>query len=79
MKIYHIWVQDILGKSVQFYGDQNNPNLQIVIAIRNNKRQEKQVILSTIRFKMTESLPKAGNYETTNLREHACKAKWEGL
>ena len=32
-----------------------------------------------IHCKATESLPQAGNDETTNLREHACKAKWDEL
>ena len=73
----HLWVQDILETSVQFDGDTNNPNLQTVISIRNTQLREEQVILSTIRFKATESPTQAGNDETTTLREHACKAKWD--
>ena len=73
----HIWVQDILETSVQFDGDTNNPNLQTSLAIQNTQRREKKFILSTIRYQGTESLPRAGNDQTTNLREHACKAKWD--
>ena len=67
------------GKSFQFYGDTNNPNPQTFRASRNTQRREKQVILFKIRCKMTESLSKAGNDETKNLIEHACKTKWDGL
>ena len=56
------------GKSVQFDGDQNNPNIQTVLSRRNTQLQEEQVILSTIKCKTTERLPQAGNDETTNLR-----------
>ena len=65
--------------SVRFDGDTKNPNLQTVLEIQNTQRREEQVILSMIQCKATESLPEAGNDETTNLREHACKAKWDGL
>ena len=41
--------------------------------------KKKKVILSNIQCKNTESLPQAGNDKTTNLREHTCKAKWDGL
>ena len=75
----HIWVQDILETSVQFDRDTNNPNLQTVIASQNVQSQEEQVILSTILCQVTESLPQAGNDETTNLLERACKAKWDVL
>ena len=75
----HLWVQEILETSVLFDGDTNNPNIQIFIASQNNQRREEQVILSTIRCKVTESFPQAGNDEITNLREHACKAKWDGI
>ena len=34
--------------------------------------------LSMMQFKATESIPQEGNDETTNLRKHACKAKWDG-
>ena len=50
-----------------------------VLASRNNQRQEEQVILSTIRRQATKSLPQAGNDQTTNIRQYACKAKWDGL
>ena len=75
----HLWVQDILETSVLFDGDKNNLKLEKVLASRNTQRQEEQVILPTTRCKATESLPEAGNDETTNLQEHACKAKWDGL
>ena len=39
----------------------------------------KKVILSTVRYKNTASLPKVGNDKTTNLRKHTCKAKWDEL
>ena len=32
-----------------------------------------------IQCKNTEILPQAGNDNTTNLQEHTCKAKWDGL
>ena len=32
-----------------------------------------------IQCKNTEILPQAGNDKTTNLQEHNCKAKWDGL
>ena len=47
------------------------PNPKKVLAIRNTQRREEQVILSTILCKATESIPQAGNNETTNLQEHA--------
>ena len=75
----HIWVQDILETSIQFDRDKNNLNLQTVLASRKTQLREEQVILSTIQCKATESLPQAGNYETTNLQEHDCKAKWYGI
>ena len=53
-------------KSFQFYGDTNNTNLQTFLASLNTQHREKQVILVTIRCKMTESLSQAGNDETTN-------------
>ena len=75
----HLWVQDILETSVQFDADTNNPNLQTVLASQTTQCGEEQFILSTKKCKATESPPQAGNDETTNLREHACKAKWDGL
>ena len=66
----HIWIQDILEISVQFDRDQNNTNLQTVIAIQNNQSSEKQAILSMIRCKNTESLTQSDNYKTTNLQEN---------
>ena len=75
----HLCVQDILETSVQFYGDTNNPNLQTVLASQKTQRREEHIILSTIQYKATESLPQAGNDETTNLQEYACKANWDGL
>ena len=39
----------------------------------------KKVIISTIRYQATESLPQAGNDQTTNIGQYACKAKWDGL
>ena len=62
----HIRIQDILETSVQFDVDTNNTNLQTFLASLNTQHREKQVILVTIRCKMTESLPQAGNDETTN-------------
>ena len=32
-----------------------------------------------IRRQATESLPQAGNDQTINIRQYACKAKWDGL
>ena len=75
----HLRIQDILETSVRFDGDTNNPSLQTVLAIQKIQCREERFILSTIRCKWTESLPQAGNDETTNSREHACKAKWDGL
>ena len=64
----HLWVQDILETRVRFDGDTNKFNIQTVLASRNTQRQEEQVILSTIQRQATESLPQAGNYQTTNIR-----------
>ena len=64
----HILVQDILERSVRFDVDQNNLNLQTVIARQNTQLQEKQVILSTIQCKNIESLPQSGNDQTKNIR-----------
>ena len=75
----HLWVQDIPETSVRFDVDTNNPNLQKILASRNTQRREEQVILSTILCQENESLPQAGNDQTTNLQEHACKEKWDGL
>ena len=75
----HLWFQDIMETSVQFDGYQNNINLQIVLSKQNNQCLERQVILSTIQCKTTESLPQAVNDKTTNIREHTCKAKWDEL
>ena len=72
-------IQDILETSVRFDGDTNKFNVRTVLASRNTQRQEEQVILSTIRRQATESLPQAGNYQTTNIQQYACKAKWDGL
>ena len=44
--------------------DQNNTNLQTVLASRDTQILEKQVILSTIQCKKTERLPQAGNDKT---------------
>ena len=75
----HPWVQDILETSVQFDRDQNNTKLQTVLASQNTQHREKQVILSMIRSKTNESVPQEGNGKTSNLREHTCKVKWDGL
>ena len=75
----HLRIQDILKTSVRFDADTNKFNVQTVIACRNTQRQEEQVILSTIQRQATESLPQAGNDQTTNIRQYACKAKWDGL
>ena len=32
-----------------------------------------------IRCRKTESLPQSGNDKTTNLRQHTCKVKWDGI
>ena len=64
----HLRVQGILETSVCFDGDKNNPNLQTVLTIRNTQHQEEQVILSTIQCQVTDSLPQAGNDQTTNIR-----------
>ena len=75
----HLRIQDILETSFQFDADTNNANLRTVLASIKTQRQEEQVILSTIRRQATESLPQAGNYQTTNIQQYACKAKWDGL
>ena len=64
----HLCIQYILETSVRFDGDINNVNLRTVLASRNNQRQEEQDILSTILCQATESLPQAGNYQTTNIQ-----------
>ena len=56
-----------IGNKNIFDGDINNSNLQTVLASRNTQRREEQVILSTIRCQATESLPQAGNDQTTNI------------
>ena len=56
----HLQIRDILETSVCFNGHTKNANLQTVLAIRNTKRGEKQVILSTIICQATEVLPQAG-------------------
>ena len=63
----HPQIQDILETSVRFDGDTNSVNVQTVLASRNTQRQEEQVILSMIRRKASESLPQAGNDQTTNI------------
>ena len=63
----HVWVKDILGKSVQFYEDTNKFNIRTALARRNTQLQEEQGILSMIQRQVTESLPQAGNDQTTNL------------
>ena len=75
----HLRIQDILETSFRFDADTNKFNILTVLAIRNTQRQEEQVILSTIRRQATESLPQAGNDQTTNIRQYACKVKWDGL
>ena len=75
----HLRIQDILETGFQFDADTNKFNIQTVLASRNTQRQEEQVILSTIRRQVTERLPQAGNDQTTNIRQYACKAKWGGL
>ena len=72
-------IQDILETSFRFDEDTKNVNIRTVLASRNNQRQKEQVILSTIRRQLTESLPQAGNNQTTHIRQYACKAKWDGL
>ena len=69
----HLRIQDILETSFRFDADTNNTKLRTVLASRNTQRQEEQVILSTIRRQSTESLPQAGNDQTTNIRKCACK------
>ena len=64
----HLRIQSILETSVCFYGDTKNVNIQKVLKIRNNQRQEEQVILSTIQCQAPESLTEAGNDQTTNIR-----------
>ena len=63
----HLRIQDILETSVRFDGDTNNVNLQTVLAIRNTQHREEKIILSTIRSQANESLPQAGNDQTTNI------------
>ena len=75
----HLWIQDILETSFRFDADTNKFNVRTVLASRNTQLQEEQVILSTIRRQVTERLPQAGNDLTTNIRQYACKAKWDGL
>ena len=75
----HIWIQDIMETSFRFDAYTNKFNIQTVLASRNTQRQEEQFILSTIQRQATESLPQAGNDQTTNIRQYACKAKWDGL
>ena len=72
-------IQDILETSFQFDADTNKFNIRTVLAIRNTQRQEEQVTISMIRRQVTESLPQAGNDQTTNIRQYACKAKRDGL
>ena len=50
---------------VWFDGDTNKFNVRTVLASRNTQRQEEQVILAKIRRQATESLPQAGNDQTT--------------
>ena len=69
----------ILVDSVWFGGDQNNPNLQKLLAIWNNHCQKKQSILPMLKYKKNESLPQPGNYKNTNVREHTCNPNWYGL
>ena len=64
----HLRIQEILETSIRFDGDTNNVKLRTVLASRNTQRLEEQVILSTIQYKVTESLPQSGNDQTTNLR-----------
>ena len=75
----HLRIQDILETSFWFDTDTNKFNVQKVLASRNTQRQEEQAMLSTIRRQVTDSLPQAGNDQTTNIRQYACKAKWDGL
>ena len=75
----HFWVQDILEMSVKFDGDRNNTNLQTVLTSRNTQHRGKKFIISTIKCKKTESLPQAGNNNTTNLREHSCKGELDEI
>ena len=75
----NIRILDVLGTSVRFDVYKNNANLNRLLASRNTQRQEEQVILSTIRRQSTDSLPQAGNDQTTNIQQYACKAKWDGL
>ena len=65
---FNIRIQDILGTSIQFDGYKNNANLNRLLASRNTQRREEKDILSTIRYQATESLPQAGNDQTTNIR-----------
>ena len=75
----HLRIQDILETSVRFDGDRKKFNVRTVLARRNTQRQEEKVIISTIQRQATESLPQEGNDQTTNIRQYACKAKWDGL
>ena len=40
---------------------------------------KKKSIPSTIQCKSNESPPQSGNYETSNIQEHNCEAKWDEL
>ena len=73
----HLRIQYILETSVRFDGDLKK--FSVFLASRNTQHHEEKVVLSTIQRQSTESLPQAGNDQTTNIRQYACKAKWEGL
>ena len=75
----HLRIQDILETRVLFDGDTNKVNVRKFLASRNTQRQEEKVILSTIQRQATESLPQAGNDQTTNIRQYAYKVKWDGI
>ena len=47
--------------------------------LRSIGHQQKQLILSRILCKNTESLQQAGNDKTANLRDYTCKESWDGL
>ena len=66
--VIHLQIQYILESSVRFDGDTNNVNLRTFIASRNTQHQEEQGILSIIQCQETESLPQAGNCQTTNIQ-----------
>ena len=62
-----------------FMGINVSPTFKQFLRAKNSQRWEKQSILSMIQCKNNESLPKAGDDKTENIREHTCEVNWDEL